>query len=191
VDTEPVYATFLRRLGAWLIDSVILLLVLILVGQTIRIAQQTGLWTPASSGTDPLQEWIALAVGAKSLVLLAFFVSLGPIYFGLCESSAWQATLGKRSMNVYVAKDDNSRLAIGRAIWRFTAKFLCGWFPVGLLSVITIIASPKKQAIHDFMAHTLAMKGRASAGNRFERWRLVVGLGITFLWVLVTFLVVM
>jgi hypothetical protein len=74
------------------------------------------------------------------------------LYFALQESSARQATLGKRALGIKVVDESARRIGFGRATGRFFGKiissilfgigfFLAGW-------------TAKKQALHDMMAGT-------------------------------------
>ena len=47
-----------------------------------------------------------------------------PLYFSLLESSAWQATLGKRLLGLVVTDPEGKRIAVIRAIGRFYAKWI-------------------------------------------------------------------
>lgn len=52
-----------------------------------------------------------------SITFIVYF-----LYYTLMESSKWQGTLGKKIMNVQVAKAEGGRISFGRAAGRFLAK---------------------------------------------------------------------
>src|SRR5258708_3764984 len=91
------YAGFARRLGAWLLDSAILLVILLMVSFTVRLLRLMGVWTPV--GTTPEETWRAVGVIARLFIVLTFVLSLGPVYFVLFEASPRQATFGKQLLN--------------------------------------------------------------------------------------------
>ena len=46
------------------------------------------------------------------------------LYFALLEASSWQATWGKRKLNLRVVRTDGARLSAGRALGRTVLTFL-------------------------------------------------------------------
>jgi uncharacterized RDD family membrane protein YckC len=61
------------------------------------------------------------ALGDAVLVGLAV---LEWLYFAALESSAWQATVGKRTLGLQVTDLEGRRIGFGRATGRFFAKIL-------------------------------------------------------------------
>lgn len=92
---------------------------------------------------------------AGLVVVTAVFV-IHWIYFALQESSAKQATFGKRAMKIIVTEEQGQRLTFGRASGRAFARLLSGMF----FSVGYIIAAltARKQALHDLIANTLVLR---------------------------------
>jgi uncharacterized RDD family membrane protein YckC len=113
---------------------------------------------------------------------------VGPIYLGFFEASPWQASIGKRIFNLYVTDITGSRLSLGRSLGRSLAKVVFNLFYLALVSVITILATNKKQALHDFAAKTVVVRGRPVPGGSPESWRIAAAFGIPFIWMLITFL---
>jgi uncharacterized RDD family membrane protein YckC len=183
---SPPYASLGRRLAAHLFDILIAFSVLILTGIVMRILRAVGLWMP--SGQAPEQTWQALGPAAKCSIVLSFVLSMGPIYFVLWEASPWQATFGKRLLNIYVTSANRTRISLPRAVGRWCARWVCGWFGGDLISAITIASTGNKKAIHDFLADTLVLSGRPVLGGSLEPWRIASSFGIPFVWLLGTFL---
>src|SRR5215813_4732884 len=104
ITADLSYASLGRRVAAYLIDLVVVFAVLASVSISMRLFRAIGLWVPAAAG-DPHDMWAALGVGSKLLVLLAYVVSFGPMYFILFHASKWQATFGKRMLRIYVTDD--------------------------------------------------------------------------------------
>jgi hypothetical protein len=87
----PALAGLGRRIAAYLLDLLIAFSVLLLVAISMRVFRAVGVWTP--DGTeDPVEIWRALGVGAKLLVVSAYVLSGGPVYFILFHASPWQAS---------------------------------------------------------------------------------------------------
>ena len=186
-DTDVIsYATLGRRLAAWSIDSAILLSLLLLIAILASGLRAAGIWTP--SGLLPEEAWKTLGYSAKIFMVFAFILSLGPVYFSLCEASPRQATLGKHILNIYVTGIDRQRISVGRAVGRSTAKVFLGCYGIGAFSVVTIAALKEKQALHDLVARTLVLRGRPPAAGVLETWRIAIGLGLPFVCMTATFL---
>ena len=186
---SPAYASLGRRMAAHLLDILIAFSVVLLTGITMRVFRAIGLWMPALQA--PEQTWRALGVAAKSSILVGFVLSTGPIYFMLWESSAWQATFGKRLLDIYVADDDRNRISLARSVGRWLAKWFCSWFGGNFLSIITIATTGNRKAIHDFLGKTLVLRGRPVPGGSLEPWRIAAAFGIPFVWLMGTFLATM
>jgi uncharacterized RDD family membrane protein YckC len=85
------------------------------------------------------------------------------LYWGLCESSSWQATLGKKALGLYVTDTDGNRCTFGRTSGRyFAGRFIWSIPYVGgmymLPDAICAGLTGKKQAIHDMIAGCLVLR---------------------------------
>jgi uncharacterized RDD family membrane protein YckC len=78
------------------------------------------------------------------------------LYFAILESSAWQATIGKKALGLEVTDLDGNRISFGRATGRFFGKILSGL----ILGIGFLMAgfTEKKQALHDILAGTLVIR---------------------------------
>jgi len=184
---RPSYASFGRRLGAYALDLLIALAVLFCVAIEMKILRAIGAWTP--SGMPPEQIWKALGPGPKLMILFAWVLSTGPVYLILFEASPWGATFGKRLLNIYVTRQDRQRIQIGRASGRWLAKWGLGWLGGSFISVITIVATKQRRALHDLAAETLVLRGRPVPPGALEPWRIAAAFGLPFIWITGTFLV--
>ena len=161
-------------------------------GLFMRWLRAIGVWDvrPPEGGADPIALWRAMAVGPQVAIVVAFIVCMGPFYSGFFQSSAWQATIGKRLLNIYVTDTEGRRIGLLRSLARSFAKTIFDIFYGGVVSVATIAATLKKQAVHDFAAKTVVLNGRPSEGGSLELWRVVAAFGIQFVWFVVTMLAV-
>lgn len=92
--------------------------------------------------------------GAQLLMQLVGGV-IGWLYFSLQESSAAQATLGKRALGLVVVDLNGQRIGFGVATGRYFGKIISylicgfGFFMIGW--------TQRKQGLHDMMAGTLVI----------------------------------
>ncbi|MCY8021919.1 RDD family protein [Bacillus licheniformis] len=86
-----------------------------------------------------------------SITFIVYF-----LYYTLMESSKWQGTLGKKIMNVQVAKAEGGRISFGRAAGRFLAKSFLS--PILMIGYIMAFFTERRQALHDMLAGTIVVK---------------------------------
>jgi uncharacterized RDD family membrane protein YckC len=142
-----VYAGFWRRFVAALLDGLILWVIETIVALIIA-AVASG--AAARSST-------AATIG---LVLFVLDFLIGILYYALQESSAKQATLGKRALGIMVTDTHGRPISFGRALGRTLAKFISGL--ILLIGYLMAAFTARKQALHDLMADTLVVVGHAS-----------------------------
>lgn len=113
---------------------------------------------------------IISAFGKPSEYLMhCFFVLSGWLYFSLLESSAWQATIGERSMfGLYVADAQGERATFARTSGRFFGGCLLLHVPYcgGLYFCVDCLCAgltERKQAIHDLMTRCLVLRKKTVA----------------------------
>jgi uncharacterized RDD family membrane protein YckC len=179
-SASPALAGLGPRIAAYLLDLLIALSVLLLVAITMRVLRAVGVWTPGVGG-DPVEIWRALGVGAKLLIVSAYVLAGGPVYYILFHASPWQATFGKRLLNIYVTNDAGSRITLARSFGRCVAMWVFGWFGGSLASFLTIATTPKKKVLHDFVAHTLVVTGRPVSTEHIEAWRVTAAFVVPLL----------
>ncbi|MBD8898215.1 RDD family protein [Rhodanobacter sp. DHG33] len=144
-SADVVYAGFVRRAAAYLLDGLILGVinfVLIFV-----LALMVGLSSLAHAGNpDPSHAlWILLVYP------IGFGVAL--LYYSLQESSVHQATLGKRALGIKVTDLEGRRISWKHAIGRWFAAALSHLtLDIGFLMAAF---TERKQALHDMVASTL------------------------------------
>ncbi len=141
--TAQNYAGFWIRVGAAFIDGLIVGAVNFGVGLVIGLIM-LGPHTTKQS---------ALAADGMSTVVGYI---IGWLYEALQESSAAQATIGKRALGLRVTNLAGERISFGRATGRHFAKFLSGLIlGIGFLMVAF---TEKKQGLHDQIAGTLVLR---------------------------------
>ncbi len=177
-----------QRLAAFVIDAVLAnVMIMLPVGVLSRTLIATGLWPIGE--IDMMGTYEGMEASARGAMIVAYFISGGPFYYILCESSAWQATLGKRWMRICVADDQQKRINIARSAGRWVSKWVCGLTLLTLVSVVTVASTERRKAVHDYMAKTLVLEGRPDA--KLDQWRIGVFIGVPVAWVLLTLIVVL
>ncbi|MCX7512522.1 RDD family protein [Frateuria sp. STR12] len=158
------YAGFWKRLAAYIIDIIVLYVPNMLIMQAFGngAAQARLEQALLAASTDPNvmlaaygQYYETMRVGIALTAVLAW------LYFALCESSKWQATVGKLAMGIRVTDLEGRRISFWRALGRYAAKIL-SWMIVAI-GFLMIAWTRRKQGLHDMLANTLVLNGRASA----------------------------
>jgi uncharacterized RDD family membrane protein YckC len=136
----PMYAGFWRRVAAYYIDSIVVMIPVALIIVPFAFFGET----LATIGT-----------------VLALVVMFG--YFVVMHSSAWQATVGKRVLGVKVTDLEGNRIGIGRSLVRLLGSFVSSL----ILGVGYLMAgfTQKRQALHDMIAGTLVVRKDAAPGE--------------------------
>lgn len=144
------YAGFWKRTFAFMIDGILLSFVVWIIGSLL--SPFTYVFMTASLGELPEQDILtAGAVGSIMLYNMAGFV-VNWLYFCIFESSSWQATIGKKLLNIKVVDEKMGRITFLRATGRYFGKSLS----ILTLGIGYMMAgwTNKKQALHDKIAKT-------------------------------------
>ena len=134
VNTAHPYAGFWRRAFAYLIDY----FVVVVAWRLMAGALLSGY----TAGKSPLYLLLLLVVAC--------------LYYASMESSAWQATLGKRALRIKVTDLNGERIGFGRALGRLFAHLLSSLI-LGIGFVMAVFTS-RRQTLHDMIAGTLVVK---------------------------------
>jgi uncharacterized RDD family membrane protein YckC len=155
------YAGFWLRFVASLLDGLIIGLPTVIFGLIILLTTGASTFLKnfigQSGNSDPDSAIVFTFVATISTILVLLFVGSW-LYFALFESSSWQATPGKRVLNLVVTDFFGNRISFGRATGRFFAKeFLSGRLTV-YVGYILAGVTERKQALHDMIASTLVLR---------------------------------
>lgn len=140
------YAGFWRRFAGALIDTAMLLIGAFILLVLIEFFVILGL---VSSGQQLTEENYL----GSLLVVSGILIVLVWLYYAGLESSAWQATIGKRLMHVVVTDLYGRRISFGRATGRYWSKILSALMLFAGFWVIPL--TQRKQGLHDLIASTL------------------------------------
>jgi uncharacterized RDD family membrane protein YckC len=152
-----VYAGFWLRFVAAIIDGLVLgiplgIIAFLLIASAIPFIAHT---------QDPMT--VIVTILPRILFLVVIYLVASWLYWGLMESSSWQATLGKKALGLQVTDLAGSRPTFGRASGRFFAGRGISFVPSigGLYFLIDCIMAgftEKKQALHDMIASCLVIR---------------------------------
>jgi len=79
------------------------------------------------------------------------------LYYAFSESSSWQATLGKKMLNLTVTDTDGQPISFARASGRYFSRFITSLIPLAIGYILAGFTE-KKQAIHDMIASCLVLR---------------------------------
>ncbi len=144
------YARFFPRFLAFTIDGLILSIPATIIMLCFMVLPSLG---AISEDRGPGAVAIFL-----SLLGWVFIIGLYWFYFASMESGERQATYGKAIMGLAVVDESGTQISFARATGRHFAKLVSAMtLSVGFLMAIF---TPKKQALHDYIAQTLVVKSR-------------------------------
>jgi uncharacterized RDD family membrane protein YckC len=125
------YAGFWIRVGAYLIDGILLAVVNVILGLVIG----------SSSGSL-----------GTALLVNAISIGIGLAYFAGFESSEKQATLGKQAVGIKVGNVNGEQITFANALGRYFGKIISGLLLC--IGFMMVGWDDKKQGIHDKLADT-------------------------------------
>jgi uncharacterized RDD family membrane protein YckC len=157
------HAGFWKRVAAYILDFIILLIPSTIIQKMMGsdAAQETMKQTMMASPGDMhvfLGAYHQYYVTMWPAVLIVTLVTWA--YFAICESSPWQATVGKLALGIRVVDEQGRRISFLRATGRFFAKYLS--VLIIFIGFLMVAWTRRKQGLHDFVASTLVLNGRAS-----------------------------
>jgi uncharacterized RDD family membrane protein YckC/Tfp pilus assembly protein PilE len=137
LEAPGLYAGFWRRVAAYLVDLVVLIILGFAIGLVLGLIEGVVF----RHAIDAFNRLAGMATGW--------------LYFALQESSPAQATLGKRAVGLRVTDRRGERIGFGRATGRFFGKYISAI----LLCIGFMMAgwTRRKQGLHDMMAGTLVV----------------------------------
>jgi uncharacterized RDD family membrane protein YckC len=149
-----VFAGFWIRVGASIIDSLIIGIPVAIIMGIVMAAAMPGIM----SGPEPSPDDVAGAFGIFAIVYILIFVAAW-LYDAMLTASPAGGTIGKRVVGVRVVRgSDGSQLTFGRATGRFFAKtFITGIIPFGIGFMMAGFTD-RKRALHDMIADTVCIK---------------------------------
>jgi uncharacterized RDD family membrane protein YckC len=107
---------------------------------------------------DDISDNVAAFLGFGFLFgFFAIIFLVSWLYYALAESSSWQATLGKKMLNLKVTDMTGQPITFGRASGRYFAKIITGMIPLAIGYILAGFTE-KKQAVHDMIASCVVLR---------------------------------
>jgi uncharacterized RDD family membrane protein YckC len=154
------YAGFWLRVVAAFVDGIIISIPLAPIFLILMLPLIRNMQNPQDMQNPTL---LFQLMAPKLGIIMLIFIVVSWLYWALCESSAWQATIGKKILGLYVTDSDHNRASFGRTSGRFFAGRFVASIPYvggmyGLVDCLCVAFTAKKQAIHDMIAGTLVLR---------------------------------
>ncbi|WP_290652619.1 RDD family protein [Aquisalimonas sp.] len=138
------YGGFWRRVGAALLDGLILFLPL----SVLQMLLAPGTLEPSVQGQpDMAHQW----TWWDGVAMLAAW-----LYWAGMHSSPYQATLGKMALGMKVTDLEGGRISFARATGRHLAEFLSAILL--MIGYLMVAFTRRKQGLHDIIAGTLVVR---------------------------------
>ena len=158
---EPEYTNNRQHNEAWGIDYLILMVPFTAISLIMGLgtAMATLLSRFENDQTGAITAYAA-AVQPITFVLLV----IGFAYYVFFESSKWQATPGKMAVGIRVTDVEGRRLTIARAAGRNAVRLVNAFTVlIPMVFYITAAFTQRKQGVHDLLAGTYVLTGRADS----------------------------
>lgn len=149
VATAPLYGGFWRRLGAFVIDAALILLLSVVMAIMAYVGYKVGLAAH--------NRGVSLGnAGPLMLLLTVAGIFLTTAYFVVFHGMDGQ-TVGKRVFHLRVVGADGQQISYRRALLRWIGTVGLGVASIGL-GILWIVWSREKRAWHDFLARTWVVR---------------------------------
>jgi len=152
------YAGFWLRFVAFLIDGVISGIAFVILLIPLFVLTGAGAALSRIGSGEDISDDVAAFLGIGFIFGffgIIFLVSW--LYYALSESSSWQATPGKKMLNLKVTDMTGEPISFGRASGRFFARIITHMIPLAIGYILAGFTE-KKQAIHDMIASCLVLR---------------------------------
>jgi uncharacterized RDD family membrane protein YckC len=152
------YAGFWLRFVAYLIDSVVSCIAFVILLIPLFVLTGAGAALSRISSGEDISDDAAAFLGLGFLFgFFGIIMLVSWLYFALSESSSWQATVGKKILNLKVTDMTGQPITFARASGRFFGKIITGMIPLGIGYILAGFTE-KKQAVHDMIASCLVLR---------------------------------
>lgn len=157
-NTKAMYGGFFRRLIAYFIDNMILLV----VGVALL-----GIYFAVAGDFSSLEQTeVESATNTFDLIVNIVGFIMGLFYWAVMESSSRQATVGKIVMRLAVTDYQGQRITFARGVGRYFGRLL--GIIILFLGFLMALVTRRKQTLHDILTKTLVVKKDAMAEMTFD-----------------------
>ena len=164
------YTGFWKRCGAFVIDSFVISIPLMLlygIWFVVSLKPVIAMMATTPQAATPSPEVISAMIrlyGGMFSFQLASLVAFW-LYYSFMESSRYQATLGKMLLGIKVVDAQGQRITF----WHATGRTLSKWISALVLYIGFLMAGANKhkQALHDIIASTYVVDKNYQPGEAF------------------------
>ena len=157
-----IYAGFWLRLVAYLIDSVVTVVPMVILALVILVFDGSVAILSRAARDGDVPPAVGVLVAATFIGIFVTTIVVRWLYYAYSESSHWQATLGKRALGIYVTDAEGNRVTFARASGRFFAATISRLIPLWIGFIMAGFTA-RKQALHDMIASCLVLRRQAVA----------------------------
>lgn len=148
-DSTNLYAGFWLRLGAFILDGLIISVPIGIFMMLYLTVTTIGMTSESEAG-EPSD--------LEALIFIALLIGIYIFYYAGLLATPWQATPGKKLVGIKVTDREGNRISFLRAVWRLIAMSFSGM--IIYIGYIMIGFTSKKQGLHDFIASTIVVKSK-------------------------------
>jgi uncharacterized RDD family membrane protein YckC len=137
---DVVYSGWWRRVGALLIDNILLLVPTVVFFALVFVPNDA-------------------VAGISAILALLFWIVVPFIYFTYCHGK-WGQTIGKRALRIRVRRElSDAPISYGSAFGRYAIVFVFGifWIPL-LLDYLFPLWDSQNQSLHDKVASSVVVR---------------------------------
>jgi len=153
--TEDNLASFWIRLGAFIIDTILLSFLLdflFIALSSYGLMPNITAYTSVSAAMTALNKM----PGAERLLIQATMYLSVIVYNSVCETSKMKGSIGKKICKLVVVDADGDRITLSASLLRGVCKVvILYFFGIGFLSIFW---SQYRQGLHDYLAKTYVVK---------------------------------
>lgn len=158
-QSTVVYASFMARFAALIIDAIIIGCIQFIVIAPIMAALGLGIASQVDNSGELSDEAAvgmvgAIIAGVGSVIVIVYAISI--LYFAIMESSKTQGSVGKMALGIKVTDMEGNRITFGKAFLRSIGKLISSM--IMYIGYLMAAFTEKKQALHDMIATTLVVK---------------------------------
>lgn len=150
-ELDPL-ASFFRRLIAWIIDYLLVTFISSIILSFLLVVVFGFEGPETFEYNETFVRDMSDAIGPWQYLIFVIWW----LYEALFLASSWQATPGKRILNLYVSDKEGYRLSFATATIRYLGKLL-GTL-IFFIGYLLALFSRRRQALHDMIAGTLVLR---------------------------------
>jgi uncharacterized RDD family membrane protein YckC len=155
-EDDSAWSAFFRRVAAKVID-------LFVVSAALHISGCTGVLSVLRDDDEWRSDDRAFALFVSIVVVLV----ASWVYFAAMESSAWQATLGKRALGIVVTDLRGARMSFECASIRFASSLVSA--AILGLGFLVMLVNARCQCLHDVIAGTAVTRRPVASSSSPDR----------------------